>query len=143
MANRPKATSKRKAPRPSLGDRTPPLEWFSAGVGLLLLLGVFAVIGGEVVGADRGPPAFRVEVVSVTPTDGGYLMSVDVHNTGGAPAAAVVVEGSVDHGGGEPETAEATLDFVADKSSKAAGLYFTQDPRQGAVELQARSYVEP
>lgn len=143
MANRPKATSRRKAPRPSLGERTPPLEWLSAAVGLLLVLGVFAVIGREVVMADGGPPAFKVEAVSVSPTDGGYLMSVNVRNTGGSPAASVVVEGRLAPRGGEPETAEATLDFVADESARTAGLYFTHDPRQGSVELRAKSYVEP
>ena len=43
----------------------------------------------------------------------------------------------------EPETAEATFDFLPARSRREGGLYFTNDPRIGALTLRAKGYADP
>lgn len=123
--------------------QTPLLEWIAAGVGLVLILATLGVIGAEVLRRDDSAPRFTVRTVAVTPSAGGYLMTIEVRNEGGAPAAGVVVEGELTPPDGEGESAEMTFDFVADHSAREGGLFFKGDPRQGQVVLRAKSYVDP
>jgi len=148
---RSKTTAKRAAPKPApkrksaagAVDRTPLLEWLSAGVGLVLILATLGIVGSELFRADDTPPRFTIRTVSVEAIPGGFHMVVRVHNDGGSPAAGVVVEGELTPPSGPSETAEASFDFIADKSSREGGLYFETDPRQGEIRLRAKGYSEP
>lgn len=142
-AARPRPRAKPKSSPLAVSRQTPLLEWVSAGVGLILILVTLGVIGAEAFRADQSPPRFSVRAEAVTATTGGYLMTIEVRNTGGSPAGGVVVEGTLESPGEEPETSEATFDFVADQSSREGGLYFSRDPRQGRVALRTKSYVDP
>jgi uncharacterized protein (TIGR02588 family) len=135
--NRPAPKSKAAA------DATSLLEWIAGGIGLLLLLLVFGVIGREALFGDRSPPAVLVERVSAEAVPGGYLVRIRVRNEGGSSAAQVVVEGELTRPGAEPETGEATFDYVPQGSSREGGLFFTSDPADGQLALRAKGYVEP
>ena len=130
---------------PSRGARgaTPVLEWVAAGVGLVSLVLAIGMVASEALGPDGSAPAVVVERLSVVETDAGYLVRVRAANRGGSAAAQVVVEGRLDTGSGEPETAEATFDFIADHSSREGGLYFEADPRSGTLVLRATGYTAP
>lgn len=123
--------------------QTSALEWISAGFGLALLLLVFAVIGAEVVRGPAPPPAIRVEPRSIAAAGQGFVVEFDAVNVGGGTAAAVEIEGTLSAPGKPPETATATLDYVAGQARVAGGLFFTQDPRQGTLTLRALGYQEP
>ncbi len=142
-AAKPRSPAKSKPSPMAVSRRTPLLEWVAAGVGLILILATLGVIGAEALRADKTPPRFSIRALEVTPTTGGFLMRIEVRNTGGSPAAGVVVEGQLDAAGAESETVETTFDLVADHSSREGGLYFERDPRQGQVTLRAKSYVDP
>lgn len=122
---------------------TPLLEWVSAGVGLALTFGLIGVIGWEAMNADNSPPAVTVERLGVTRAAAGYVLEIEVANTGGSPAAQVAVEGELTRPDGETETAQATFDYVPDHSVRKGGLFFAGDPRAGTLRLQAKGYVEP
>lgn len=142
-APKPRTQAKGKSSPLSVSRQTPLLEWIAAGVGLVLILATLGVIGAEAFRSDGSPPRFSIRAVAVAPTTGGYLMTIEVRNTGQSPAGSVVVEGRLDSPGGEQETSEATFDLVADQSAREGGLYFSRDPRQGRVALRTKSYVDP
>ena len=56
--------------------RMPWLEWLASGVGLLLALVVFGLIGWQAVKGAAEPPAIIVEVDNVTSVSGGYRVEV-------------------------------------------------------------------
>ena len=148
MARKPSSKPQSKAAsrsggRPPTTDTTSLLEWIAGGIGLVLLLLVVLVIGQEAVLGERSPPAIVVEQAGVQPTAGGYLVKIRVTNKGGATASQVVIEGELSRPGAEPETSEATFDYVPDKSSREGGLFFQGDPAGGALTLRAKGYVDP
>lgn len=122
---------------------TPLLEWISAAIGLALFLLVVGVIGWEAVRGDHSPPRFTVKAGDVAEVPGGYRLTIRVRNDGGSPAAAVTVDGRLTPQGGDEETAQATLDLVADGSVREGGLFFTEDPRRAQVDLRVSAYVDP
>jgi uncharacterized protein (TIGR02588 family) len=141
-------TAASKAPARSAGKagapgETPLLEWIAAAVGLVVLVGVLGFVGAEAFRPDTSPPQVVVEKLGVERTDAGYLVRVRAINRGGSAAAQVVVEGELEAGAGQPETAEATFDFIADHSSREGGLFFESDPGQGRLTLRAKGYAAP
>ena len=122
--------------------KTPLLEWIAAGVGLALTGFVITVIGRAALTADDRPPEIGVELLNVAPTKGGYLVELRVTNSGGRPAAQVLVEGEINTAG-EAETAQTTFDYVPDHSSRVGGLFFESDPRKGEVSVRGKGFVEP
>ncbi|HYE45335.1 MAG TPA: TIGR02588 family protein [Caulobacter sp.] len=141
MARRPAAPPPRK--QTATTDTTSLLEWIAGGIGLLMLLAVLGVIGREALVGDTSPPAIVVEQVGTQAVPGGYLVRIKVANTGGNSAAQVVVEGELARPGQEPETSEATFDYVPERSSREGGLFFRDDPAGGGLTLRAKGYVEP
>jgi len=139
-AKRKPTTPKPAATAPARGG-TPWLEWAAAAVGLVLILGVVAVIGREALTAKKGPPVISVRAEKVTETASGYVVDVTAANTGGETAAQVVIEGELV--AGTPEWREATIDYLPAGSERRAGLVFGADPRTHGLKLRARSFVEP
>ena len=122
---------------------TPLLEWIAGAVGLVLLLVTLGVIGHEALLGDRSPPAVTVEARAVHAVKDGWLVEVEVINSGGSPAAQVAIEGELTLAGQDPETAQASFDYVPDHSQRRGGLFFAHDPRRGQLDLRARGYTEP
>ena len=67
--------------------RTPWLEWVASGVGLLLALIVFGLIGWQAMNDASEPPAIAVEVGTVTSVLGGFRVEFRARNTGGSACA--------------------------------------------------------
>lgn len=122
----------------------PPLEWVASGIGLLLTVGLVALLAAEALKAPSGaPPSIEVRVVEVTPVDRGYVVEFAARNRRHATAAAVEIEGELARPGGEPERSRALLDYVPGHSERRGGLFFRRDPRAHALELRALGYQEP
>jgi len=131
-----KAGSKRAA--------IPPLEWAAAGIGLLLLLAMLAVIGREAIRGDsEQPPAIAVRTLRTVAVPGGYLVEVEAANRSGATAAAVEVEGRLMAGETAVESGRFTLDYVPAHARRTGGLLFAEDPRRHRLEVRALGYQEP
>ncbi len=142
MARKPAPA--RTRPRVSPGARgTPLLEWMAGGLGLLLVLLTAGVVGHEALFGDPSPPAITVEARQVHAVKDGWLVEIEVINSGGSPAAQVAVEGELILAGKDPEMAEASFDYVPDHSRRRGGLFFADDPRGGQLSLRAKGYVEP
>ena len=130
-------------PRPGASGATPILEWVAATVGFILMVFTIGAVASEAFRADTSPPSVTARNLGVEHTDAGYLVRVRVTNGGGSAASGVTVEGTLTTEGADPETSEATFDFLADHSSREGGLYFRTDPRAGKLTLRAKGYSEP
>lgn len=114
-----------------------------AALGLILVLGTigFLVYRGATSGTH--PPEIRIVQRAVTPQQGGYVLEVDVRNTGDRTAAALTLEGELELPGGKKETSDVSLDYVPSNSHRRAGFFFEHDPQKYAVKLRAKGYQEP
>lgn len=119
--------------------QAPALEWIAAGLGLVLILGVGAVIGREAVTAEESQlPAVEVRALRIMPVATGFVVEFEARNHSPGTAAAVEIEGK-----SADETSTAMVDYVAGNSSAKGGLFFKQDPRGGALELRALGFQTP
>ncbi|ATY31802.1 hypothetical protein [Sphingomonas psychrotolerans] len=118
---------------------TSALEWIAAGLGLLAILFVGAVIGREALTAEATQlPVLEVRATRIVPNATGFVVEFEVINQASGTAAAVEVEGQLG-----AETSSATLDYVAGNANTKGGLFFRQDPRGQKLELRALGFQTP
>lgn len=120
----------------------PWLEWLAAGIGLVLVLGVFGVIGWQAFNGSATPPAVTVQIEDVGSVDGGYRVLFRARNSTGKAATQVEIEGKLSMDGGE-EVSRVVLDYIPGHSARKGGLFFTRDPRSGALAVRATGFAEP
>lgn len=114
------------------------LEWVASAIGLLLTLGVMAVIARDAFNGSAGmTPDLAVAVIRVERAETGFLLEFEARNLSPVTAAQVTIEGKLPGG----ETSNATIDYVPGRSARRGGLFFAQDPR--GAEVRALGYQEP
>lgn len=122
----------------------PLLEWVASGIGLLLLLGLLAVIGREALSREAEQlPAIDVAIRRILPAGSGFVVEIEAVNRSGGTAAAVEIEGVLKSGGTSLETSNATLDYVPGHSRRRGGLFFREDPRRHEIEVRALGFQIP
>lgn len=133
-------SAKRKPAR----QPVPPLEWLSAALGVLLALAIVGALVREgLAGSDHAVPVLAVAPHRIVAAGGGYVVEVKVANGAPHTAASVQIEGKLTAPGAEPETSNATIDYVPGRSSAKAGLLFAGDPREGELKLRVTGYEVP
>ena len=115
----------------SFGASTPPGEWAMAAVGALVVGLLLAVLVHQGITADTATPTFRTQVVSVTTVDDRHVVTVEVTNTGGTAASAIMVMGDV-----ASAQAQAQVDHLAPGASATVGLVLPG--RASPEDLQVR-----
>lgn len=120
------------------------LEVVASALGLVLALGVLGFIGWEAYHEGGStPPAIAVHTLRILPSGNGYVVEVEARNDSEATAAAVQIEGDLKRAGQSVEKSTATISYVPGKSEREAGLFFTEDPRKGRLEVRAAGYEKP
>lgn len=123
---------------------TPLLEWVASGIGLLLTLGLLAVIGRDALSREAEQlPAIDVAIRRIVPAGSGFVVEIEAVNRSGGTAAAVEIEGELKSGGTSLETSSFTLDYVPGHSRRSGGLFFSEDPRRHQVEVRALGFQTP
>ncbi len=117
--------------------KPPLLEWIASAIGLLLTLGVIAVIARDAFNDIAGAPDIELVIRDQQRIGGRWLVRFDAHNRAPATAAQVVVEGALPGG----ETSTATIDYIPGRSTRAGGLIFTTEPR--GVQLRPLGFQDP
>jgi len=117
--------------------------YWLAALGILFVLGSFAMLLRESFTGSRPVAEISVRVDEILPSAQGFLVSVKITNAGNATAAALSVEGVLIRGGTTVETSLVTVDYVAAGSERDAALFFANDPRQGELNVRAKGYIEP
>ena len=121
-------------------------SWQTSGlavVGMLFVLGSFALLLRDSFVAGQRVAEIRIQVDEILPSAQGYLVSLKIENAGDGTAAALGVEGVLKRGGTNIETSLVTVDYVAAGSERDAALFFSNDPRQGELTVRAKGYIEP
>jgi uncharacterized protein (TIGR02588 family) len=124
------------------GDSSRQTYWLAA-VGMLFVLGSFAILLRESFTGGRPVAEISIRVDEIVPSAQGFLVSLQIENSGNGTAAALNVEGVLMRGGTNVETSLVTVDYVAAGSERDAALFFTNDPRQGELTVRAKGYIEP
>lgn len=130
--------NKRKA-----GQEIPLLEWIAAAVGFALTSATLIFLLYH--GLTDGPalPDIVVEAEQVVEVSRGYVVQIRAVNRGARTAGDVKVEGQLKTGGTVQETAETTFTYLPSRSERRGGLFFSKDPRQGQLTLQAKGFQTP
>ena len=132
------AQDRKRAPKEPL------LEWVAAGVGLVLTLGIVAVIGREALnGETRQPPAIEVMKGDPVPIANGFVVEIAAINRSGGTAAEVEIEGALMSGATPVETSSLSFDYVPGHATRRGGLFFRQDPRNYRLEVRPLGYRAP
>lgn len=127
-----------KRARSKQAAAAPLLEWIASALGLVLTLGVMAVIARDAFGSgDQLAPDIAVAATGVRRSGAGFLVEFEARNLSPITAAQVTIEGKLPGG----ETSMATIDYVPGRSSRRGGLYFGEDPR--GAQLRALGYQDP
>lgn len=122
----------------------PLLEWVVAALGLVLVLASVGVLGWHALKSPgEGAPAIAIEVRSIKPQGGSYLVEVRVRNTGESAAADLHIAGELWSGDRQLQRSELVLDHLPAGSSRQAGFFFSQDPRGHRLELRAEGFQRP
>jgi uncharacterized protein (TIGR02588 family) len=104
---------------------------------------VFGFVGWQALGDATSPPVITIEATEASPVTGGYRVTFQARNVGGAAAAQVRIEGTLAGGDRPPETSSVILDYIPGHSSRKGGLFFTRDPQSGNLSLRASGFAEP
>lgn len=126
----------------SKSPRAPVLEWVTAAIGLVLLLGVIGVILADAAGGNDAGPEIVVDRLATRPAGRGWVVEFEARNIANAPAAHVQVTGVL-AGPGQPERSSATIDYLPGGGAARGGLMFRSDPAGSVLELGADGYREP
>jgi uncharacterized protein (TIGR02588 family) len=96
----------------------------------------------SIVGAG-GPPEVVAHLGEARPSAGGYLIPVEVANTGQSTAEDVLVPIFLDLPGGKREEAELNIAFLPRDSKRNGWVSFRGDPRRGTLRLGAIAFEVP
>lgn len=119
------------------------LEWIVSGIGAALVVAIVAYLFYVEATSSKLPPVISVSVTSVQQTERDHVATFEAVNDSDATAANVRIEGTLRMDGRIVETAVANLDYLPGRSRRRGGLYFKEDPRDGTLTLQAKSYMVP
>jgi uncharacterized protein (TIGR02588 family) len=127
-------------------QKTPFWEKAIGAVGLVFLLSIVGFLLYEAV-QPTTLPIISVVTEHIQAVEGGYLVEIEVKNSGESTAAVVEVEGTLkasDDPQAEPiESSTTTFDYIPSQSTRGGGLFFREDPNQYTLEVQAKGYIEP
>lgn len=119
------------------------LEWAVFGVGLALVAGVLGYLVYDGATATGAPPSVEVRLGEVRATGHNFIVPVSVTNRGGETAEGVMVEVTLEAGGGEPERGEFTAAFLPRGATREGWVAFRTDPRAGRLTPRVLGYEKP
>ncbi len=118
--------------------RTPLLEWIASAIGLLLTLGVMAIIARDAFNNSAAmAPDIEIAVREQRQVGDRWLVRFDAHNRSPVTAAEVTIEGALPGG----ETSTATIDYIPGRSTRGGGLIFSTEPLD--VRLRPLGFQDP
>ena len=119
------------------------LEWTVFAIGLVLVLATLGFLVRESIVAAGGPPKVVARLGEARPSEGGYLIPVEVANIGQTTAEDVLVPIYLDLPDGRREEAELNIAFLPRDSKRDGWVSFRDDPRRGTLSLGAVAFEVP
>lgn len=124
-------------------EQTPLWEKILGIAGLLLLITGFFYLGWMAINEDDTSPDVIFSINKISPVSKGFLVEVEITNTGAKSLAAVYLEGQLTDNNDETEISYTQLDYLPSHSKSYAGFFFNADPRTGRLEFKPSGYQEP
>lgn len=122
---------------------TPTWEKVLGLLGFILLCTGFLYLGWVAIGERQFPPQIHFSVKAVNQLESGYLVEVEVSNSGSHSVESLHLEARLQGQDKESEISTAEIDYVPSSSRKSAGFFFARDPRSGELSLRALGYQKP
>ena len=119
------------------------LEWTVFAVGLVLVIATLGYLIRESIVSGDGPPDVAVRLGPPRPSQYGYLLPVEVTNTGSATAEDVRVPIFLELPDGAREEAELDIAFLPPDSKRTGWVSFRSDPGRGTVGVGAVAFEVP
>lgn len=134
--------AERRARKTKASD-IPPLEWAVGTLGGVIVIMLIGYLLHQGLAGDASPPDIHVEIKTIAAVRDGFRVQFEARNTGDEAAAQVTIEGALSRPDAEPERSAVTLGYIPGHSERGGGLFFSADPRSGALSVRARSYEDP
>lgn len=130
-------------PENKQNENPPALEWLTAAIGLILVVGTIGFLIYNAAVAKNTPPVLSVKRNSVETLENGYLVKFSLRNDGESNASEVVVEGKLMQKGEDLETSSVTIKYSPAYSTREGGLFFSKNPNELELQLRPLGYENP
>lgn len=120
-------------------------EWSTLAISAAILLTIVGLVTWLAFRGDERAP----EIVAEPHLDllrdeaSGYYLPVTIRNDGDITVQDAVIQGELDTGEGQPETADITIPFLSGGEEVRGTMVFQQDPTSGELTVSVTSYKEP
>ncbi|MEH2451357.1 TIGR02588 family protein [Nostoc sp.] len=119
-------------------------EWVTFSVASLILAIIVSLVGYTWLNEKNQPPILSVtKKETIWEIGGQFYVPFEVVNTGGDTAESVQIMAELLINGKVTETGEQQIDFLSNGEREEGAFVFSQNPRQGQLNLRVGSYKLP
>jgi uncharacterized protein (TIGR02588 family) len=119
-------------------------EWLTFSVASLILAIIVSLVGYTWLNEKNQPPVLSVtKKETIREIDRQFYVPFEVINSGGDTAESVQIMAELLINGKVTETGEQQIDFLSSGESEEGAFLFSQNPRQGQLNLRVGSYKLP
>lgn len=119
-------------------------EWVTFGISSLILAIIVSLVGYTWLNEKNQPPILSVTKKEIIrEINGQFYVYFEVVNSGGDTAESVQIMAELLINGKVTETGEQQIDFLSSMESEEGAFIFSQNPRQGKLNMRVGSYKLP
>ncbi|MFN6463423.1 MAG: TIGR02588 family protein [Nostoc sp. DedVER02] len=119
-------------------------EWVTFSISSLILAIIVGLVGYTWLNEKNQPPILSVsKKQTIQEIDGQFYVPFEVVNSGGDTAESVQIMAELLINGKVTETGEQQIDFLSSGETEEGAFIFSQNPRQGQLNLRVGSYKLP
>ncbi|WP_373530427.1 TIGR02588 family protein [Nostoc sp.] len=119
-------------------------EWVTFSIASLILAFIVSLVSYTWINEKNQPPILSVtKKETIREIDGQFYVPFEVVNTGGDTAESVQIMAELLINGKVAESGEQQIDFLSSGESEEGAFIFSQNPRQGELNLRVGSYKLP
>ncbi|MEH2462735.1 TIGR02588 family protein [Nostoc sp.] len=119
-------------------------EWVTFSVASLILAIIVSLVGYTWLNEKNQPPILSVtKKETIREIGDQFYVPFEVMNTGGDTAESVQIMAKLLINGKVTETGEQQIDFLSNGEREEGAFVFSQNPRQGQLNLRVGSYKLP
>lgn len=119
-------------------------EWVTFSIASLILAFIVSLVSYTWINEKNQPPILSVtKKETIREIDGQFYVPFEVVNTGEDTAESVQIMAELLIDGKVAESGEQQIDFLSSGESEEGAFVFSQNPRQGELNLRVGSYKLP
>jgi uncharacterized protein (TIGR02588 family) len=119
-------------------------EWVTFSISSLILAIIVSLVGYTWLNEKDQPPILSInKKQTIREIDGQFYVPFEVVNSGGDTAESVQIMAELLINGKVTETGEQQIDFLSSGETEEGAFIFSQNPRQGQLNLRVGSYKLP